>query len=322
MPPHSEEDFLELIDRYFPNVPDTVLLGRGDDCCIIPRGSDICLSTDLFLDTVHFRRSYFQPEEIGYKALAVNVSDIAGMGAAPRGFTLELMIPDGLPADFWPRFFSGMSELAAEHELALVGGDLSRSPFLGIGMTIWGEPGRSGRLLTRGNARPGDLIFVVGEIGMARVGLSVLESLGHVAREEWPQSVGAHLRPRPRVAEGLALADLPEVRGCMDISDGLARDLPRFLALSQGYGADLDLHAYRYEPELLRLALQLGEIPAMTVLLGGEDYGLLGACAPEGKDALLNAVPGVAIVGVVSEEPGIRLDHEPLTAKGFDHFSG
>ncbi|MGE4293436.1 MAG: thiamine-phosphate kinase [Desulfovibrio sp.] len=325
MPPHSEEEFLALIDQYFPETPGTLLLGRGDDCCIIPRGSNICLSTDLFLDTVHFRRRYFLPEEIGYKALAVNISDIAGMGAMPKGFTLELMIPEGLPADFWPRFFSGMSELAAEHALPLAGGDLSRSPFLGIGMTIWGEPGASGRLLTRGHALPGDLLFVVGRLGMARVGLQMLESLGHAAREGWPRAVHAHLRPRPCVPEGLALAGLPAVRGCMDISDGLARDLPRFLALCQGEtppGADLNFTDSPFDQELLEHALHRQERPAMAAFLGGEDYGLLGACAPSGLCALRAAVPGISIIGTVTEHPGIRLDGETPTARGFDHFHG
>lgn len=318
----SEEDFLKLIDSYFPEVPNTVLLGRGDDCCIVPRGSDICLSTDLFLDTIHFRRSYFLPEDIGHKALAVNISDIAGMGGVPKGFTLELMIPDGLPDDFWPRFFQSMSTLAAEHSLTLAGGDLSRSPFLGIGMTIWGEPGPSGRLLTRGNAQPGDVLFVVGEIGMARVGLHMLEKHGANARAEWPNAVHAHLRPRPRVAEGLALAELPAVRGCMDISDGLARDLPRFLALSQQCGVDLRCDACDYHQELHRFAESHQENPTIAALLGGEDYGLLGACSPDGVSELLNAVPSAAILGTVSIESGIRLDGHPLTAQGFDHFNG
>jgi thiamine-monophosphate kinase len=318
---HSEEDFLQLIDQYFPETPGSVLVGRGDDCCILPGGSNLCLSTDLFLEDVHFRRHYFSPEEIGYKALAVNISDVAGMGGVPKGFTLELMIPDGLPEDFWPSFFRGMSRLADQHGLTLAGGDLSRSRYLGIGLTIWGEPGASGRLLTRGNARPGDLLFTVGAIGKARTGLHALEEFGAQAANDWPQTVQAHLHPIPRVAEGLILADIPGVRGCMDISDGLARDLPRFLQhCAQSNGAELDFSAIQHNDELLRWTHQRDQDPDHWAWLGGEDYGLLGACSADARQELEKRLSNVAIIGTLSTTRGIRLNGISLKVKGFDHF--
>ncbi|MEF2144460.1 MAG: thiamine-phosphate kinase [Desulfovibrionaceae bacterium] len=316
-----EQDFLDLIDRHFPDTPGSARPKRGDDCCIVPRGSNLCLSTDLFLDTVHFRRSYFHPEEIGYKALAVNISDVAAMGGVPKGFTMELMIPDNMPDDFWPRFLTGMSALARKHDLTLGGGDLSRSPNLGVGMTIWGEPGPSGRFLARGDARPGDLLFVVGKIGLARVGFYSLEESGNAARDAFPEATAAHLRPRPKVAEGLALASFPQVRGVMDISDGLARDLPRFLAQSQAKGADLDLSYCTSHPEVLLYAQNHARAPHEVVLLGGEDYGLLGACSPESLRALQASLPELTVIGTATNLPGLRLHGDPLTLPGFDHFT-
>ncbi|SKA80484.1 thiamine-monophosphate kinase [Paucidesulfovibrio gracilis DSM 16080] len=317
----SEDDFLRLIDHYFPEKPDNVVLGRGDDCCIIQARSTLCLSTDLFLEDIHFRRAYFSPEDIGYKALAVNVSDIAGMGAVPRAFTLELMIPEKLPDDFWPRFFQGMSQLAQTYELTLAGGDLSRSAQLGIGLTIWGEPGESGRLLTRGNADPGDALFVIGNPGMARLGLNMLEQKGTAALEHWPRSVAAHLHPTPRVTEGQILSGLAGVRGCMDISDGLARDLPRFLRhCPQAHGADLDFGTVNLDPELLCWAEGSRREALRSVWLGGEDYGLLGACDTKSLPTLCAAIPEATYIGTLSATPGIRHNNAPMESRGFDHF--
>lgn len=150
------------------------------------------MSSDLFLEDVHFRRSYFTPEEIGHKALAVNVSDIAACGGRPLAFTLALGLPDDVDALWLDRFFSGMAALAQEQRLALAGGDLSRSPFLHVSITIWGESYTGGDFLVRGGSMPGDSLFVVGRPGLARVGLQVLEKEG---RPRW--STGP--LPAPRI---------------------------------------------------------------------------------------------------------------------------
>ncbi|NCC26016.1 MAG: AAA family ATPase, partial [Deltaproteobacteria bacterium] len=197
----SEQEFLDLLDRFFPNAGPGLVRGRGDDAAVIDGFERLCLTTDLFVEDVHFRRRYFTPRDIGHKALAVNLSDLAAMGARPMGFTLCLTVPPGSPdKSWWEELFAGMADLAARHGVLLVGGDLSRGPSLSLAVTAWGP---SARPLCRAQARTGDLVFLVDSIGLARTGLTVLERGMNPA--DWPTSVAAHLRPRPLVAEGLAL---------------------------------------------------------------------------------------------------------------------
>lgn len=315
--PHSEDEFLALINRFFPPDHSGMILGRGDDCAVLDCPSPLCLSTDIFLEDVHFRRSYFRPEDIGYKSLAVNICDIAAMGAMPLGFALNLMTPGGLSGGFWTGFFHGMSALAAEYGLYLAGGDLSRSACLGVAVTIWGKPGPGGRFLRRCQGRPGDVLFVVGEIGLARTGLALLEDHPDKTRT-CPASVRAHLRPVPRVREALALAGMPGVRGLMDVSDGLVRDLPRFLGPNLGCKlrvSEDDLH-----PEVLRHVRDTNIDPLAWALLGGEDYALLGAADPGRWHDLKEGLPEARNLGVISGRPGLFLNDRIIEFQGFDHF--
>jgi thiamine-monophosphate kinase len=310
----SEEGFLQFIDRFFPRESSHLLVGRGDDCAVIACREDLCLTSDLFLEDVHFRRSYFSAADIGYKALAVNISDIAAMGAKPHGFTLNLMIPEGLTESFWSDFFHGMSRLATEHGLVLAGGDLSRSSLLGIDVAMWGQS--RGRYLQRQRCQPGDLLFLIGEIGLARAGLSVLE--GGADPEAFPQAVSAHLRPSLHCGPAEALGRNDRVKGLMDVSDGLARDLPRFLGV--GRGASLSFEPGTVHEEVSRFCRERGFSSQEFAFLGGEDYALLGAAPKEAWKEVLAAAPGARRIGMVTEEPGILLSGRPVSEQGFDHF--
>lgn len=319
---NSEEQFLALIDAHFPARHPRLALGRGDDCAVLRCPSRLCVSTDLFLENVHFRRSYFSPEDIGYKALAVNVSDIAAMGAVPAGFTLELMVPRGLDERFFERLFSGMAGLARVLDIPLLGGDLSRAEALGLGIAIFGEAGPSGRFLTR-CAASGDLLFVCGRLGLARAGLLALEEFGPAAADRYPEAVAAHLRPRLLVREGTLVAACPKVRGLMDLSDGLARDLPRLLGrhLGSTLGAELSIEPGTLCPEVLAYAGAKGLDAADFAVLGGEDYALLGAVPPQARRDLAARVPGLCFIGRVTDGPDILVNGRPLAQAGFDHFT-
>lgn len=334
----SEQDFLELIDRLFPQGPTAgprqaghVLLGRGDDCAVLRCPERMCVSADLFLEDVHFRRSYLEPEEVGYKALAVNVSDIAAMGARPLGFCLQLFGPvgrdgpagpagkAGMAEEWWARMLAGMADLARGLDLALAGGDLSRGAAVGLAVTVWGEAGPSGRFLRRRTARAGDDLFLVGEVGLARAGLLALESRGRAACADLPRSTAAHLRPALHVEQAMQLGSLDFVRGLMDVSDGLAMDLPRFLP--PGLGADLSLAEADLDREIVEFASRRGEDPLRFALAGGEDYALLGAAEPGLAGALADVVPGARVIGRVLDAPGIFLAGRPAAVDGFDHFA-
>ena len=335
--PLSEDRILACLAEYFPQTHPSLLLGRGDDCAVLKAGRPLCVSSDLFLEDIHFRQSYFTPEDMGYKALAVNVSDLAGCGARPLGFTLCLGLPAWADMDWFNRFFSGMAEVAGLHRMALAGGDLSRSEKLHVSITVWGEPADPGHFLVRGGSMPGDVLFVVGPLGLARVGLTRLEAQGRKALNDWPAACAAHLRPVPQVDAGLMLARAgynARPPALMDLSDGIMRDLPRLLGLTgelsvtcpekcSGLGAEIVLPQGRLHPEVLRHAAETGKNPVHEALLGGEDYALLGSCAPDMLPPLHAAIPGLFSIGVVTAGGGIECNNAPLDSLGggFDHFA-
>ncbi len=336
----SEAHFLQLVDKYFPNQHSSLALARGDDCAILRTQGNMCLSTDLFLENIHFRRAYFDAFDVGYKALAVNISDIAAMGARPQGFSLGLGLPQDVDEAWLNGFFEGMSTLAKKHDMVLAGGDVASSPFMSVCISIWGDAPTSPlktkqegqiKFLTRGGAMPGDTLFMVGAVGLARVGLSVLEAQGAIAKELWPMACAAHLRPEPLVNAGLIIARLglqarPPV--LMDLSDGLARDLPRLLGMgehTQGtyahLGAQIILPEALLHDEVIRYSRAKGLCPSVEAWLGGEDYGLLGACVPALFPILRAALPVVQSIGVITDDGNISLNGSELPKnKGFDHF--
>lgn len=314
----SEDQFLSAIGERFPNVHPHMILGRGDDCAALACPETTLLTTDLFIEDVHFRRAYFSPEDVGYKALAVNVSDIAAMGAKPLGFSLGLAGPPSTPAAYWERVLDGMAALARQLDIPLVGGDLNACEKIVLAVTLWGGPGPVGRVFKRGGCQAGDVLFVIGDLGLAACGLEVLSGRGPDAAKEFPDCVAAHLRPEPRVKDGLAMARVLEVRGLMDVSDGLLRDLPRFLG--PGLRADLAIDRDTLHPELLTLAKETGRDPAVMAVTGGEDYALLGACPREAFLKAYTQAMGVWAVGEVAEGEGVWLDGKELAPGGFDHF--
>lgn len=331
----SEDSILALIGQHFPVQHPSLLVGRGDDCCVLRASGPQCVSADLFLENVHFRRSYFSPREVGHKALAVNVSDIAASGARPTAFTLCLALPADIPLPWLEEFFAGMAALAQQHRMVLAGGDLSRADKVHISVTVWGDTTPHGTYLVRGGSLPGDAIFVVGSLGLARVGLEVLEAHGRAALAQWPAACAAHLSPQPQVAAGLTLARMAgssRPPALMDLSDGLARDVPRLLGLSavpdltrEGtvatLGANIILPEGLLHPEVIAYANGQGQGPVMHAYLGGEDYALLGTCDPALLPALHAALPQLQGIGTVSDSGIVLCNNAPVpTGFGFDHF--
>lgn len=312
----SEEAFLGLIDEFFPRDHEFLKLGRGDDCAVMSGGMDYCVSSDLFLEDVHFRRAYFSPADIGYKALAVNISDLAAMGAKPVAFTMDLMAPADVDDHFWRAFLKSMSMLARQNDMVLAGGDLSRADRIGVSISAFGVGGATG-FIRRGRCSYGDVLFTVGDLGLARAGMMHLEAAGEKARDTLPAAVMAHLRPKPKVMVG-TLLNAAGVKSLMDVSDGLARDLPRLLG--PDLGADLSMDAAMLNANVIHFSETLGVDPLEFAVIGGEDYALLGAVSPfeAGK---ADSVPGFTRIGTVTKTPGITLNGEPFVAQGFDHFS-
>jgi thiamine-monophosphate kinase len=316
--PASEEEFLALVDAHFPGSHGHMVLGRGDDAAVVDMPPEVCVSTDLFTEDVHFRRAYFTPEETGYKALAVNISDIHGMGAQPLGFVCSLTLARPVEHAYWDRVLAGMAELAGGYDLPLVGGDLSRGEKTGFCITIWGGAPKGGRLISRGGPAPGEVLFSVGALGLARAGLELLEESGRRAEKTAPEAVAAHVRPGLHPEAAARISRTPGVTGLMDVSDGLARDLPRLL----GPGLSADLDPPDPHPALARHAAERGRDPVELMILGGEDYALLGAADADTVEALAREVPGLARLGRIRQGGPVTCRGRELAAGGFDHFQG
>lgn len=331
-PVRSEDDCLDIINSVFPIAGPHMPLGRGDDCAELTfTQGGVALSTDFFWQDAHFRTWYSTPFEVGAKALAGAVSDLAAAGARPLGFSVGLMLPERCSRRSLLHIMQGMHSVAEPHGLTLSGGDLSRSSMLGFAVTVWGESAlpKQPFFLRRGQAIPGDVIFLIGRVGMARVGFLHLEHQGRNAIDEFPECVLAHLLPRPLVAEGQTLARLaaefarqhpetPGRMGLMDVSDGLARDLPRLLGT---LGADLALPPALIHPEVHAAAEKNGLPAASYLIQGAEDYALLGSCSPALWRNVREALPQTVAIGRVAPVAGLLLDGTPVTEHGFDHFA-
>jgi thiamine-monophosphate kinase len=323
--PASEDDCLALINSLFPERSEHFRLDRDDDCALlVPPPGPMALSTDYFLEDVHFRSAYFTPAEAGAKALSVAVSDLAAVGAAPLGFSLGLMLPEGLSRAALAGCLAGMAAKARAWAIILTGGDLSRGPCLGFCLTVWGSPAVQGAFAARGRAGPGDCLFLVGEAGLARVGLAALESCGRDALSRYPSACAAHLDPPVFLAEGQALARLalrePSL-SLMDCSDGLARDLPRLLG---ALGADLRISPGLIPEEVRSEAGRLGIAPEKIFLAGGEDYALLGSCPESLWPPVQKAVPAARLLGRVRKDGLFSCNGAGLSLAslaGFDHFA-
>jgi thiamine-monophosphate kinase len=317
----------DIIGRHFlalgPRRAD-VVLGIGDDAAVLkpPAGMDLISTTDSLVEGTHFLPGT-DPRSLGYRALAVNLSDCAAMGARPLWALLSLVMPSA--DDAWlGAFAGGLGELLSAHEVALVGGNLARGP-LSITVQLMGSVAR-GRALRRDSARAGDLLFVTGTLGDAAAGLAVLQR-----RLRVPDAAPLLQRfgfPEPRVALGLRLHGIASA--AMDISDGLAADLPRLLVAS-GLSATVDVEALPLSPAL-RAAF--GAEAWRLAVSGGEDYELLIAAPPVQRAALLAAAwathTSLAEIGVLAAADAVpagerlrwrqRHDLIRLGTTGFDHF--
>ena len=294
---------------------DDVLLGIGDDAALlqVPAGQALAVSTDTLNVGVHFPPET-KAADIGWKSLAVNLSDLAAMGAAPAWCTLSLSLPHADPA--WvDAFLDGFLLLAATHRVALVGGDTTRGP-LSIGVTVHGfVPGSSA--LRRDGARVGDAIWTTGTLGDAAAALQQWRagSAGAPALRERLD------RPTPRVAAGLALRDLASA--CIDVSDGLLADLGHVLSASR-IGATLDATALPTS-EALALALEATRRIELQ-LSGGDDYELCFTAPATQHDAIVAALrdcdTAATVIGRIDAEPGLRvIGFDGASARaGWDHF--
>lgn len=314
----------DLIARYFTRPPrsDRIALGVGDDCALLAPtpGMQIAISSDMLVEGRHFFPAA-DPFRLGHKCLAVNLSDLAAMGATPLGFTLALALPEA-SAEWLAPFSSGLLALADSHGCELIGGDTTKGP-LNICITIFGEVPPH-QALRRDSAQAGDDVWVSGTLGDARLALAAYRgevNLDEVQREAAGERMHA---PTPRVALGIALRGI--AHAAIDISDGLAGDLGHVLARSQ-VGVTLDVDALPAGPVLAR---QAADLRRRFTLSGGDDYELCFTAPASKRDQVLAAAnaAGTAVtrVGRIEAAPGLRLVDAQgapldLPLRSFDHFA-
>jgi thiamine-monophosphate kinase len=313
----------DLIARYFRRPARRSPLGNGDDCALLaPRaGMQLAVSTDMLVEGRHFL-STVDPQRLGHKSLAVNLSDLAACGAQPLAYTLALSMP-GVDEGWLAAFSQGLHALADRYECELVGGDTTRGP-LAICITVFGEVPQ-GQALLRSGARAGDDLYASGSLGDARVALDVFRGALSLPAEVFESARLRMEQPTPRIDLGMALRGI--ATSAIDISDGLAGDLNHVLAMS-GVGATIEADA---AVTLLDCAPHVdAKARLQYVVSGGDDYELLFTAPPGARDAVQRAASQSGTratrIGRIEAESGMRVVDAQRRAVDarfttFDHFA-
>ncbi|MFB3852194.1 MAG: thiamine-phosphate kinase [Vicinamibacterales bacterium] len=325
----SEAFLIDRIRSRLPPPPPWLAVGVGDDAAVIERERNRLdvVTTDVVVEGVHFDRRYFPAPAIGFKALAVNLSDLAAMGATPRWATLSLVLPPTLTLADFDGLLDGLLDLAGACRVSIVGGNIARSPGpLVIDVTASGTVRRR-YVLKRDGARPGDDLWVSGTVGAAAAGLGVCSS-GPPAGKGFDACVERFLRPEPRVRLGTLVGRSRSARACIDLSDGLSEGLKQ-LAAASGAGVTVEEASLPVSAESRAWFEKMGPDPVISALAGGEDYELLFAVSARQRRAFLAAaalskVP-VTRIGTVTRGDACllrRLDGSQLPLPGgFAHFA-
>lgn len=318
----SEFDFIENIKiRYRLNYV-------GDDCAVLPKDdkTDLVITSDMLVEDIDFRLDWTTPEFLGHKALAVSLSDVAAMGAAPRSAMLSIGIPQGLwKTDFAERFYKGWHDLAKQFNVELIGGDTSRTPDkLVIDSTVLGDVAK-GRAVYRSGAKAGDALFVTGFLGGAAAGLKLLEN-GSRFGDHQPAAVKhllfRQLQPLAQVKTANHLQTNGLASALIDISDGLSSELVH-IATASRVGCRIDRFAIPVDPAINAVLGSIDADPLELALHGGEDFELL--LAVDEKNFSAVQALGFHHIGEVTESIGVIELSDGSTAtklepKGYSHF--
>ncbi|MBV8343376.1 MAG: thiamine-phosphate kinase [Candidatus Eremiobacteraeota bacterium] len=299
--------------------------GIGDDAALWQpsRSHRSAISSDMLVEGVHFTRDAMSLEDVGWRAMTANVSDLAATGARPVLATVALGLAPAIGIADVMELYGGFAACAAEAGFSIVGGDLSRSDALTIAIAVVGEV-RASNAKSRGGGRPGDVLAVTGALGAARAGLELTRAPVHLRSELERAALCAFRRPQARLSDGRFLAASRNVDAMIDCSDGLSTDLAR-LCEASGCGATLE--SVPVAESAAAVAAARGEDPVRYALAGGEDFELLVAVRPRafahlaGRYAARFGRP-LHRVGVLRAAPEIEWNGAPLERSGWDHFGG
>lgn len=311
--------------------PQGVLKGVGDDAAAFlpPKDQPMMLTTDLLVEQIHFQRDTISGKDLGFKSLAVNLSDIAAMGGIPLDAFVSIAIPEDCPLEYVDAVYDGLRELAGLFEVNLLGGDTTGSKKdLIINVAVTGTI-ESDHLLLRDGAQPRDVIYLTGHVGDSRAGLQVI--LDKLDKDDalLTELYHRHCRPRPHISEGRFLARSKAVTAAIDVSDGVASDLGHILSQS-GCGAVIDARQLPISSELRQFGAHFTHDPVDFALNGGEDYVLLCTVQDEKAAALETAFQShfdrpLYRIGVVTPSGQLEVidaagRRNACASKGWDHF--
>ncbi len=318
----GEFGLIDLLAKMAPLRDERLLIGIGDDAAAWQGDNSIELATvDSFIQDVHYPSGLIPWPEIGGKALAVNLSDIAAMGGLPRYALVSLALPPETEVDSVTALYTGMLRLAGEYGVTIVGGDTSNAPLVVISITVLGSSPQK-RLLTRSSAQAGELVAVTGNLGAAAAGLEMLTQKLEFEAEAAARFQQAFFRPTPRIAEGQLLLE-QGVKTTIDISDGLVADLGQ-IAKASKVGARIEAGRVPVAPEVLA---SFGDRALELALTGGEDYELLFTAGAEAIDRVKKAAScPVTVIGEITAGKGVTVaDHKGKPLKlgraGWEHFT-
>ncbi|MCX7920282.1 MAG: thiamine-phosphate kinase [bacterium] len=330
----GEFELIERLARSLDKPGANVIVGIGDDAAVIDIGTSeyLLFTTDMLVENIHFSRKYATGYQIGWRAIAANISDIAAMGGLPGVAAVSLGVAGDVEVEWVEEVYKGMRELAAKYKVDIIGGDTVSSPQIIINIALTGQVSIS-NLSLRSHAQLGDLILATGDFGGSAAGLELLQNIPSEIRNpksELNYVIARHLTPEPRIEASQIIASHPLCHALTDSSDGLASDL-RNIGLASGVGAKVYADKIPIHGTTKKVAELANKNPIEFALQGGEDYELVFTMPPDAALDVKTEVEQklnlpISILGeIVPKEQGITLIHpdgssELLTRFGYNHF--
>jgi thiamine-monophosphate kinase len=327
----GEFGLIDQVAKLFGTTFNSNVTGIGDDCAVLPfaGNNSMLVTTDMLIEDRHFKRDRITPRDLGYKSLAVNLSDISAMGGKPVYAFLSIGLADDISLEWLDQFFKGAHELSEEHEVKILGGDTTKSsgPMF-ISFTVLGIA-ETDMILMRSDAKAGDVVVLLGTVGESGAGLNVLMNTNDAENEQYKKLISAHNRPQIYVEEAQFLAKFPAVHAMIDLSDGISSDAGHIAQKSE-VKIQIDIEKLPLSDQLKNVCNEFSWSPVELALTAGEDYGLLFTVDAGSIDDMTDSFKKefgyrLNIIGKVLEgSPDVTYVRRGkpfvLQKHGFDHF--